>query len=725
MLRKEVRVRAKSSEERSRKETMKAMNQIIVRLVLSCVCALGLTAVTSAQTLQFLQTKVTDEGAIQLRWQSRSNVIYQIEYATEISSNAGWDVLVSGFPSQGTNTIYLDTGKYWTEPTLKHPKDDAQRFYRVLAIETNTLIPPVVTVTNPTPNAVLSGEVPINALISTTNSITSVRFYVDGEEVELRGADDQGQSSWTINTTEWPNGPHVIFVVAETYAGTETTGQASTAQGGAGVSAMIPVTFDNYISKWYFSLPGFDSSLGETQRITAKFEAYSTWTLEIKDEFNSTVRNASGTGATMLFDWDGLDDNGADLPNGECQFILTATQTTPPSPLVAGGGFSGQSLSPMMQAALEGKTSFFIESPPMPPIVIKKDGKLNIIPWEDVYGPQPPTEVKIPDSFFEKLLPPMAILSESGPSGPAAATSPQSTQKPRRPQPKPHKGTPGKLGVVVQGHHPDTTNGIPGFNPPANLIGSITLEPEYFLPYGKIGRAVEIGLKFEKEMTKHKWTTAFFRTNDQVVASSLRKPSKGGTNLFNYCNIGLLIGHGIRGTSQDGRATATPSMQTYYPVYRTGVNAYDWVRMSEFDFGGGPGGLRWMGIYACNMLKRDNALDMYNKGVLPMNANLHIFLGAETAVHMYPEFARLWASYMNGGEDATKHTVIESWNLASRKIHTITGVVPAGHTVVMTCAYWPDCVNDKLLFYTDNSSNDPSEILFFRKEVFPNYQTIP
>jgi len=33
------------------------------------------------------------------------------------------------------------------------------------------------------------------------------------------------------------------------------------------------------------------------------------------------------------------------------------------------------------------------------------------------------------------------------------------------------------------------------------------------------------------------------------------------------------------------------------PIYKNGVNAYDWVRMSEFDFGGSPGALRWMGLF--------------------------------------------------------------------------------------------------------------------------------
>jgi hypothetical protein len=132
-----------------------------------------------------------------------------------------------------------------------------------------------------------------------------------------------------------------------------------------------------------------------------------------------------------------------------------------------------------------------------------------------------------------------------------------------------------------------------------------------------------------------------------------------------------------------------------------------------------------MGIFACNMLYRDNALDMYNKGVLPMNPNLHILLGEETSIFMYPEFGRLWSSFMNGGEDGVKHTVIDSWVSASEKAHKVPGVVPSGHTVIMTCAYWPDCVNDKLILYTDNSSTDPSEILFHREQVFPTRQIIP
>lgn len=163
----------------------------------------------------------------------------------------------------------------------------------------------------------LSGDVEIDVHVTTTNSIATVNFFVDGEELDSVSADDNGNASYVINTTEWPNGSHTIFAVAETSAGTATTGEfQSTEQSGAGTSTNLPVVFDNYISKWYFSLPGFDASLGETQRISAEFIHYSSWTLEIVDESSTTVRNASGSGIAMTFNWDGNDDNGSPTTDG-------------------------------------------------------------------------------------------------------------------------------------------------------------------------------------------------------------------------------------------------------------------------------------------------------------------------------------------------------------------------------------------------------------------------
>lgn len=702
--------------------TMKSI-QTLVMVTFLLFATLCIRAQTN--TLQFTATKATDERAIQLCWQSQTDAVYRLEYATELSGSISWDMLVDYFPAQGTNTVFLDTGKYWTEPALPHPKDDFQRYYRVVLIDTNTLIPPVVTITNLITGTNLSGEVEIDVHVETTNSIASVKFFVDGEEVETASANDSGNASHVINTTEWPNGSHTIFAVAETSAGSATTGEfQSTEQSGAGTSASVPVTFDNYISKWYFSLPGFDASLGETQRITAEFISYSSWTLQIVDESSTTVRNASGAGYSMEFDWDGNDDNGSPTADGIYDFILTATQATPPQNLAASmtADVSATVASPVEWLAASSDGSSIVPLALYPPGMAEALGLTIFEGSLSDFMPQRPALLRTSSLAVNSSSSLSADSGSLGSPTPMYSGTTQTTQRPHRPPPKPIKGTPGRLGVAWQGDHPYATNTIPGFNPPANLVGSIQLSPNYVLPYGPIKNAGSIATKFEDKMKKYKWKTAFNYGDDRLTASLLRKPSFGGSNLFNYCNIGLYIGHGIRGANQDFKATPTPSLQTYTPIYKKGVNAYDWVRMSEFDFGGGPGGLRWMGLYACNMLTNDNAQDMYNKGVLPMNPNLHILLAEETSVFMYPEFGAKWASYMNGGEAGGKRTVIEAWFLASRDIHKAWN--PVGHTVTMTAAYWPDCVNDTLQSYTDNGSTDPSDILFKHQEVYPDYQSL-
>jgi hypothetical protein len=652
--------------------------------------------------------KATVEHAIQLNWQSQSNLVYRIEFAEGLSNGTSFDTLVDYFPSQGTNTIFLDTGKYWTDPPLPHPKDDSMRFYRVAIVDTNTLLPPVVTITNLSPNADVSGDVEVDVHVGTADTIASVNFFVDGEALETVDADDNGDASYTINTTEWPNGPHTIFVVAQTSEGTATTGEfQTTEQNAAGTSPLLPVIFDNYISQWYFSLPGFDPSLDETQHITAQFISYSDWTLQIVDPFNNTVRNASGSGTSMAFDWDGNDDFGSPTSDGTFDFILTATQST----------------QPMAPAMMSGTSA--TGSPSQTELLaMPSDGSGSPVPFI-LYPPGADTngltifEGSLDDYMPEATADSLSTLAAADSPTPLFGGNGQTTHNPHRPPPKPIKGTPGRLGVAWQGDHPDPgTNGIGGFNPPRNLSGSIQLSPNYVLPYGPILNAGPMAKKFEETMNKKKWKTAFNYGNDQITADLLRSTQKGGSNLFNFCNIGLYIGHGIRGANEDFLATpTTPSLQTYTPIYKKGVNAYDWVRMSEFDFGGPPFGLRWMGIYACNMLYPDNAQDMYDKFVLPMNLNLHILCAEETSIFMYSEFGRLWASYMTGGQPGGAQTIMQAWVLASQKTHKI--VNPTGHTVTMSCAYWPDCVNDSLQLYTPNSSTDPSDITFLRTTVYP------
>ncbi len=156
---------------------------------MGCVLACCLTSKLLAQnSLQFTQTTVTSEGAIQLQWQSQSNAIYQVQYISDVTGNSGpWQVLVDNYPSQGTNTLWLDTGDYLQTPPVPHPKYSLQRYYQVVCIGTNTVPPPSVAVTFPTAGSNLAGQVTVSvATASDTLPYITPTLYVDGQEMYSR-----------------------------------------------------------------------------------------------------------------------------------------------------------------------------------------------------------------------------------------------------------------------------------------------------------------------------------------------------------------------------------------------------------------------------------------------------------------------------------------------------------------------------------------------------------
>jgi len=242
----------------------------------------------------------------------------------------------------------------------------------------------------------------------------------------------------------------------------------------------------------------------------------------------------------------------------------------------------------------------------------------------------------------------------------AMARPPANGSGPARPQRRRSyrvKGSPGTYGIAYQGHHPNPPIG--SFTRPTNGLGGyVALDPNYQLPYGPIRRAGEIATKFAGAMDAGGWKPGFKLGNDSLRASHLRKPSKGGSSKFNEVNIGLLVGHGIRGTSGDFTIAANGPLQIYFPIWNTGQPNYDWVRFSECSFG--STNLRWMAIFACNILHDDNYQDMWDKLVLPINDDLHLLLSARTSVYMYPEFGRKWAQAMLGKEPGGVRTVREA-----------------------------------------------------------------
>jgi hypothetical protein len=116
--------------------------------------------------LDFNGINANVEGAIHLSWNSTPGEIYEIDEADSlIDTNTGtitWNVLYENYPAQGTNTFWLDTGNYFSDPLIGHPSQSPMRFYRIVLTGTNeTPTIPVIAVTSPANNDSLNGDVAV------------------------------------------------------------------------------------------------------------------------------------------------------------------------------------------------------------------------------------------------------------------------------------------------------------------------------------------------------------------------------------------------------------------------------------------------------------------------------------------------------------------------------------------------------------------------------------
>jgi hypothetical protein len=121
------------------------------------------------------------EGAIKLNWQSESNTLYRVEFASDLTNPATWDVLTDQYASHGTNTFWLDTGDYFQKPPVLHPRKVAARFYRIANEGTNTGPSPNVVIMSPSSSLVATGSLTISVAASTDQATISTKLYVDGE----------------------------------------------------------------------------------------------------------------------------------------------------------------------------------------------------------------------------------------------------------------------------------------------------------------------------------------------------------------------------------------------------------------------------------------------------------------------------------------------------------------------------------------------------------------
>ncbi len=688
---------------------------------------LALTINVFAQTnLQFTAVAVTDEQAIRLTWASTNGELYEIDEADQLNSNADgtttWNKLYDNYPSQGTNTFWLDTGNYNLAPQIVHPKYMPTRFYRIVDLGADTTSDePSVSITSPANGTAVSGELTINVVASTDQPVISgTKLYVDGQEMQLADSttnytDGSGMTNYevdtySINTCEWGNETHTLFATAESESGFGDIFGSGPVASGHGVSAFVPVLFSNLVTRISFSQPSFDPSSGQTQQVSAVFANNSDWTLNIVDIFSNIVQTASGSGTSMLYSWDGT-SNGTNIPNGIYYYYISAATNGESSDVVTGGSGGSGGGGPSTPA-LARVSSIRPESSSL--WAVAPDSE-NVVPFI-IYPPgfdtngftifkATPSEVK---ALTAAARPESAVAMDSGGSfspdvsgGGSSAASQSSPAAPQRPPNNPVKGLAGTFGIAYDTY---TANGTNGFSL-APLLNGLGIAGDYVQLEGHSGNySGHVGPllpykaeanNFISQMQHWGWNNTLLKVDDQLNINDLI----GSGTPFNNVNLGVVMFHGVYGTTID--YNGHPSKQIYYPVTSGGSAQY--LPLQQMNLGGsGTNGLKWMAILACNSLFHTDWQSMQNAGAYPYNSNLHLLLGVETTNYTSDTILWYWAKYMSYGtstnaNSASPLTIRNAWYQAAQQAYTDEGkFLPPNTIIKFAVAGDSACFDDSL-----------------------------
>jgi len=689
--------------------------------------ALVLTLSTNifAQTnLQFIGANITGEGAIQLYWASQPHHLYELDEADAlIDTNTGsitWNKLYDGYPSHGTNTFIGDFGNYDVMPAILHPKNMPMRFYRIVDedADNDTNDNPSITITSSTNGEVLSGQITISVVATCSNlPIVTTKLYVDGQEMNRS---DDG-SNYVINTCEWWNGAHVLFAVAtarSTLSGPSGVYPVYTSHG---VSSYMPVTFSNLISRIAFSQPFFQPSLGQTQEVTATFAANCDWNLQVLDENSNVVRNASGGGNSLTFDWDGTGDGDTNIPDGAYYFYLSA-ETNGEADEIVGGGSGGSGGGSPPSPDLAHARSFGSDNSELWAIPTgSDDAALPLAMYPPGFDTNQLTIFSATPSQVRaaRLSPAKSATFGSGGVHPAyAGASGQNTLTPDRPWTDPIKNSLGDIGVAFFAHLATDSHAVPLNG--LGLLGhggEVQIENSYVNgPFDPIPEAGDCANDFQVTMRKKGWwgPNSFNLSGVTIHVNDLRSASLGGNEIFGRVNVGLFIDHGSYGTSLDYNSDANESLQTYFTSDNPSDASAPWLRLSEFGLGGN---LRFMAILACNILRDDNYNSMMEQGALPIGNNLHLLCSASTFVGC-GDVGGLWAYNMTKGFfQGGAETVQQAWYDAGHTQYA--NLNPTNWTygtIIFRVAGQDNCLNDKLKDYQSTTSGN---ITHQDQQVYP------
>jgi hypothetical protein len=668
---------------------------LFTAIAVTAMLIAGPTSLFGQTNLQFTGINVTDEGAMHISWSSLSNEVYEINEADAlIDTNTGsitWNKLYENYPSQGTNTFWLDTGNYNLSPQILHPKNTPMRFYRVLDVgPDSTSDEPTVSITSPSGGISASGELTITVAATTDQPVmTGTKLYVDGQEMRSAiattnymdgtGVTNYEVDTYNLNTCEWGNEVHPLFATVECQSGNGDAVNSGTIATGHGVSPFVSVLFSNLITRISFSQPSFDPSSGQTQQVSAVFAANSDWTLKITDGFSNLVFTTTGSGSSMAYNWNGTGTGGTNLPTGIYYYYITAATNGEAYDLVSGGSDGGGGSAPPSPSC----SSFSRSESETEWYVTPSDGSGGVLPLalyppgfdtnglsifeatpSDIASLSPSTSLSSSVSSFSGGGGGFATAAARG--GGSSAPSQGSPASPQRVPYNPFVGISGLFAIAYDTYMANGTNAmsaptipnIPGV--PGSYIALDGYSGSSHLTYAPLAPFKTEANNFASEMQTYGWK-GNIKADDQLNISDLR----GSGSPFNNVSVGALLTHGAYGNTQDYMAGLCKQM--YFPI--TSGGSIQYLRMSEMSLGGSDptNGLKWFAFVACDSLHQANWNSMKSLGQLPYNSNMHEILGANSVISTSPTLMQYWARYMNYGRGSlSPMTVSDAWIQAAK-----------------------------------------------------------
>jgi hypothetical protein len=620
----------------------------------------------------------------------------------------GWRRLYDTYPSHGTNTFWLDRGNYLVEPSVPMPRFSPMRIYRIVNKGTNTGTAPFVLLTAPTNNAILSDQVTVSVISTSSVPFINIRLFVDGEEMD-RSEDD---TNFVINTCEWPNGPHTLFATASATSMLPGPNGDFPITIGRAVSPSVSVVFSNLVTKVAFSEAFFEPSLGQTQQVTAAFAANVDWTLNIIDESSNAVRTVTGSGTSLNFNWDGTGDGGTNIADGVYYYVISAA-TNGQAFGASGGGSGGESGGPPSPSSASGWSS---ESEGVQWLAMPADGSGAAVPLM-LYPPGADTnglvifEGSMGNPETTSLSSASSMEEESG-FGPLAfsGAAAQTTTAPTRPPTSPVKNvgsTPQNNNYAIAYYSWPTNESItfPKNGQPPQIATRIHMDGcgnciSVTAPSLE-GHAENTAAGMIQAMKKLGWKMEFEKHDFDLPAQKIRRNDQNynGDEIFTQATIGLFMDHGGVGDDPDYSAGSSGSLLTYFASCNpadTGDNK--WIRMCQFGFGGN---LKWMCILACNALADPNYGDMVNHGAIPLKTT-HLLCGGATEIYMDWDIGDQWAKNMI----KKKQTIVSSWfDAGDKRYHRSGGIT---NTVIFRVTGYPECMDDTIATNTTPTSPSPN-----------------